>query len=1696
MKKNFQKFGKLTLSIALAFAVVAVSLFTAAPALSINAGALTATDTWDGTMTEPTTTDANGNIIINNAEELAWVALKGTTAQTANKNYKVVDNAVFNLNGMTGITLDSTAGDVSTATATANVWKLDAANRNQSGNQQKSFAGNFDGNGVIIYNMYAADGYSGLFPHIAVDNATNTCSFRGITIKASYIKGYHFAAAIVGMSDMAGAGRNLNFTDCKVENCYINATDSNTACKRTGGLFVGSGLHSKITIENGIAVNNVISATNIKGGFVGNTSAYANDAVIKNSVVIGSTPYAVKLEGSNVNLEDKTTKASCYSNVYTDQDVNASYAGAITKVAVSDMKGAAAMGSMPNLDWTKLIAFDGEHPDFRANHTITVSTGDAAGHSATCSDCGKSVTEEHAWVENAATSTKECSSCGYAVVSKLTSKWDGTQPSSFAASGITGGGNPGDPYVIATAAQLWYIAQKAGAASAGKYFKVADNIGTFDMDNKPWGLADNNSHFQGTFDGNGVKIINLKVTGYNASLFPNVSGNVTIKNLRLSGANIRATGANAGGIVANINGSATTDVTISNCVVENVTVNAVNAAGAVVATAANGPKLTIDNCLVKNNAVDSQNGAIYSGGPSYMDGVMVGLGWQSASYTLSNSIIIGSDPTKWIGNFSKVYTDQNVSESTYAPEQIKFLTTAQMSGANGVENMNLDFAKVWFANAGIPELRVLHSVASVDNGDGTHSESCSACNLVGLTANHTFVNGECACGATCAHTGKVWNPVTEGGCAEADTGYWSCEACGYESATIDNPNTDKGKGHVLTKQTAVGATCKDDGKLEHWTCSVCQGIFLTDDKMSTDVKTIDDIIVKATGNHVPLKDTTGDNIQYMKEEGYHSEICAVCGDFFNKVACTAQYTTTETTHSGKCTVCLQDIVAGAHNFDEEGKCDICEYQCLHTNASEPKEENRQGATCTQDGSYESVTYCENCDKELSRVPMSITAPGHDFENKAEIPATKTERGTKAHKHCKVCDKNFDVDAAANAPDSEALSAEDLILLSLNEIATNTWDGATMPETLEASGIKGEGTPEKPYIIQTAAQMWYIAQKAGAASAGKYYKVDENVATFDLNNKAWGLADNSCHFQGTFDGNGVQIINFNANGYFAGLFPNVSGNVTIKNIKVSGAQVASAAGNAGTIICNINGTANVVVSNCVVENSTITSPAATGALVATAANGPFLTIDNCLVKNNTVTTTYTGTDIDYKSNGVLGLGWKSDNYTLSNSIILGNEPTYWIKNFDKVYTDQTVNEAYTAKEIKSVTLDQISGASAVENTNLDFEKVWFANAGIPELRVLHSFSYEDNGDGTHNETCAECGMSSTVQVSHTFDKDGNCIICDYVNPCVESGHDFKTIDEVPATFESTGFAAHKLCKVCGYKFAVDADKNVSVSEALSDNVLIIPVRQHEIECDENGKKIQYFDDKAHWFNCADCDGGKYQYGEHTMEERVLEEGVYKWCEDAEGNACGYELFDYAISNEEGTVFVSATTNAVSKNVITDIVEFIEEAYGYEEIDKLFKAAGYTSFTAYDVSPTDSVAEGGKVTIKIKVPDTYGDSAAIYSVDYKSGKLVKLATKIVEETVKDNKNKDVTIYYAVVETDSFGIFAVAADKPQNAGSTENDADTNTNTNNGSGSGSIIGGATGGDQSTTSPATSADTMAEIAVMTVLFGAAVVFARKAKKA
>ena len=718
------------------------------------------------------------------------------------------------------------------------------------------------------------------------------------------------------------------------------------------------------------------------------------------------------------------------------------------------MKGPSAKSNMPDLDWGVWIAFEGELPDYRANHTLSLEQKDSATHNVKCTDCGKSMAETHTFVENAVGTEGTCG-CGYstAITDRRTDVWDGSFDGKFPA----GDGTKENPYIVKSAENMAYVALKTTPAeSKGKYYKVAPNM-IFNMNgmvgitldstaeevakadaNKDW--VNDNRTFAGHFDGNGVIIYNIRSGngrsyGY-GGLFPSVvsdndDATVSIKNVtvvasRFSGYH------SSGGIVGVANCSVVDQsLVVENCAVKNCVIGdngntnpaCQRTAGTIIGNGGNHI-VTIKNCLSLDNklvATDINGGFVANVG-DYGDYAII-----------SDSVMIGSLPypvvtpgsARTISDyalstlcFADVYTDQPISG--YGKTQIRTLEIGMMSGTNAPQNMNLDFGKYWFANEGVVDLLVCHNIeGDVNPSDGYagHTAVCKACSLAGVVIlNHQYTDDyNCTvCGFTCDHANTEYHKVTEykeNDCIIPKNTKTEC-ACGY----VKQVNHSEADGHKLRKTAAKAPSCAVAGNIEYYTCENCECIFLTDDVMAPYSSAVDAkaVTLAATGIHTEIADSEGKIVYFMDTES-HWTACGVCNAKLNRVEHTVKFTDdAKDSHDGICEICLYEVAENVpHAFlTDSKKCLDCKWVCAHEGSIEAVSE--VAATCSTEGVSVAHYRCNVCDVrfsdeaatvEIAKSDVIIPKLGHDYID-------FDENGTPIHEfnethhwyNCKVCGK--------------------------------------------------------------------------------------------------------------------------------------------------------------------------------------------------------------------------------------------------------------------------------------------------------------------------------------------------------------------------------------------------------------------------------------------------------------------------------------------------------------------------------------------------------------------------------------------------------------------------------------------------------------------------------------------------------------------
>ena len=298
----------------------------------------------------------------------------------------------------------------------------------------------------------------------------------------------------------------------------------------------------------------------------------------------------------------------------------------------------------------------------------------------------------------------------------------------------------------------------------------------------------------------------------------------------------------------------------------------------------------------------------------------------------------------------------------------------------------------------------------------TEGKHCSVCNTVLVAQQNVEALGhkevvDAAVAATCTETGK-----TEGK---------HCSVC--NTVLVAQQNVEA-LGHKEVVDAAVAATCTEAGKTEGKHCSVCEAILVAQE------------VIPAIGHSYGISISS----PTCTEVGYTTHTCSVCSHSYNSdtvpanghtevvdAAVAATCTEPGKTEGKHCSVCnavlkaQETIPATGHTVvvdaavaatctepgKTEGKhCSVCnavliaqeDVAALGHRPDSIVFENIKPATCTINGSRDSVVYCSVCQEEISRDTLEIVATGHTTVIDPAVAATETETGLTEGSHCSLC----------------------------------------------------------------------------------------------------------------------------------------------------------------------------------------------------------------------------------------------------------------------------------------------------------------------------------------------------------------------------------------------------------------------------------------------------------------------------------------------------------------------------------------------------------------------------------------------------------------------------------------------------------------------------------------------------------------------
>lgn len=146
-----------------------------------------------------------------------------------------------------------------------------------------------------------------------------------------------------------------------------------------------------------------------------------------------------------------------------------------------------------------------------------------------------------------------------------------------------------------------------------------------------------------------------------------------------------------------------------------------------------------------------------------------------------------------------------------------------------------------------------------------------------------------------------------------------------------------------TEVPAVPATCTQAGNNKYYICDDCHKVFKADGVTET---TVENETIAALGHNYG---------EYQHDANEHWKVCSACGDTMRE---------------------------------------------SHT-LGDPQKENAKEATCTENGSYDEVVYCSECNLEMSRDTKTELALGHDYQETVKQEGTADRLGLMAET-CSRC----------------------------------------------------------------------------------------------------------------------------------------------------------------------------------------------------------------------------------------------------------------------------------------------------------------------------------------------------------------------------------------------------------------------------------------------------------------------------------------------------------------------------------------------------------------------------------------------------------------------------------------------------------------------------------------------------------------------
>ncbi len=653
----------------------------------------------------------------------------------------------------------------------------------------------------------------------------------------------------------------------------------------------------------------------------------------------------------------------------------------------------------------------------------------------------------------------------------------------------------------------------------------------------------------------------------------------------------------------------------------------------------------------------------------------------------------------------------------------------------------------------------------------------------GAAGSHNVVVRCTVCNTIISST-SVTDPATGLHTDKDGDGNHACDVC---ETVIENACV----GGTPVKEKITDATCSADGSYQEVVyCTECGEEMSRDDKISGAFGHT----WNATAYVWSDDGKTCTASRTCATDGTHTETATavISSEITTDATCTAMGITTYTATfdvdwATPKTKDVQDVSVKSHNYNAvitpptciaDGyttyTCDACGYTytadevaALGHTKGEAVVENKVDSTCYAEGSYDEVVYCSVCGAELSRVTKTIASKAHTageavVENKVDSTCY-AEGSYDEVVYCSVCEatgKTEEMSRVTKTIAKKAHTAGEAVVEnkvdstcyaegSYDEVVYCSVCGAELSRvttTVDALGHKHNAVvtaptcTDKGYTTYTCAcGDSYVADEVPASE----HTWDDGVIDPDSTCTAEGTKTFTCSVCGATK---TEVVSVKGHKYNAV--------VTAPTCTVDGYTTYTCSA------CGDTYKADYVDANGHDYDAVVTAPTCTdkGYTTYTCACGDSYVADEVPASEHTWDDGVIDPDSTCNKEG-------TKTFTCSKC---GDTRTEVVK-----VKGHTKGEAVTENEV----------AASCENTGSYDTVVYCSVCGAEISRETVTvpaaghgktvgFTYDDNGDGTHNKICADCGVTVEA-VAHTYDVYTHKCDCEAVEEFLLTVKDWST-----------------------------------------------------------------------------------------------------------------------------------------------------------------------------------------------------------------------------------------------------------------------------------------------------------------------------------